>query len=240
MFYIWDVFWAANHNLYLRRALHHKLEPFSFRQSVEWHLFSYLIILKGAVHLCLDLEGHEVQVCTDVWWICCNSPNTKLCESPCVHAPTHASRILHNLPLNFCHLQLQNNQHIEVKWGSERKTCCFHSQVQPQSSLHIVMHSLLAWLSMLKQMLSRGLFSYRPRSSNEVTPYRILGMSRMARFKTFLERCICYQIEDGWLAKKVKMWSAFAPEAQHAAFFKLTGLAPTRIHNWKYDSDIIM
>lgn len=104
-----------------------------------------------------------------------------------------------------------------LKWNEaqkEKKTCCFHSQVLPQSSLHIVMHSLLAWLSMLKQILSRGLFSYQPRSPNEVTPYRILGMSRMARFQKFLERCISYQIEDGWFSEKVKLWSPFMTEAQ--------------------------
>lgn len=49
---------------------------------------------------------------------------------------------------------------------------------------------------MLKQILSRGLFSYQLRSSNEVTPSRILGMSRMGRFKKFVKRCVCYQMED--------------------------------------------
>lgn len=165
----------------------------------------------------------------------------KLCESSCVHVPIRMSRILHNLILNFCHLQLQNNQHFEVKWGSERKTCCFHSQVLPQSSLHIVMHSLLAWLSMLKQILSRGLFSYQPRSPNEVTPYRILGMSRMARFQKFLERCISYQIEDGWFSEKVKMWSPLYDWSTRVThFFKLTSLASTRTFGSKYDRCILL
>lgn len=169
--------------------------------------------------------------------MCCRSVATHTTwggESSCVHVPIHMSRILHNLILNFCHLLLQNNQHIEVKWGSKHVVftlrCC-HSQVCT------VVHSLLAWLSMLKQILSRGLFSDHPYSSNEV---RILGMPRMARFKTFLERCIYYQIEDGWFSEKVKVCSPFYDWSTRVAqCFKLTGLS-TRTFGWKYDHAIIM
>lgn len=50
--------------------------------------------------------------------------NVELCERLCVHAPICTSllrgRTLHHPILNSWHLQLQNNLHIEAKWGSGR------------------------------------------------------------------------------------------------------------------------
>lgn len=64
-------------------------------------------------------------------------------RSPCKHVAQ--MRLNHADAHTYIQrLHLQNGLHIGGKSSSHRKTCCFHSQVQPQSSLHIVMHSLLA------------------------------------------------------------------------------------------------
>ena len=103
---------------------------------------------------------------------------------------------------------------------------------------------------MLKQRHGRGLFSYQLRSPNEVTPSRILRMSRMARFKSFWTALYvirwggskCDPLLYQWNAGGRREWHASSPysffTSLWSTYSRWQDLTSTSLHLHCFKSDV--